>query len=84
MSSEITGPCWFCSRDGKLVAKKGDDGILEDVFVCGGCNKLLKRPETALPLIRGRLTLEHREGGAPMKRRINRFMEGISGWKPRN
>lgn len=66
------------------MAPKGEDGISEDVFVCPSCKKLLQKPETALPLIRGRITLEHREGGGPMKRRINRFMEVISSWKPRN
>lgn len=78
------GPCWFCSRRGDLVARKGEDRIREDVFVCPACKKLLQRPETALPLIRGRITLEHRDEGARMKRRINRFMESISTWKPRN
>lgn len=66
------------------MAPKGEDGIREDVFICPSCKKLLKKPETALPLIRGRITLEHRDEGTHMKRRINRFMEGISTWKPRN
>lgn len=78
------GPCWFCDRPGGLVAPKGEDGISKDVFLCPACKKLLKKPETALPLIRGRITLEHREGGARMKRRIDRFMEIISSWRPRN
>jgi len=78
------GPCWFCSRRGDLIARKGEDKIQEDVFICLSCKKLLKKPETALPLIRGRITLEHRDGGASMKRKIDRFMEIISTWKPMN
>ena len=65
------------------MAPKGEDGILHDVFVCAPCRKLLQKPETALPLLRGRVTIENR-GRPNAKREIDRFMEVVSSWKHRN
>ena len=57
-----------------------------DVFTCKKCWKLLQDKKTALPLIRGHLTMVSR-GTLPdedIERYVNAFMEGISKLKLRN
>jgi len=74
------GPCHFCSRPGPLRAETGKDQVEEDVHVCEGCWDLLKDPATALPLIRGDLSISLR-GTAPeaqLGRALNNFMERLS------
>jgi hypothetical protein len=77
--------CIYCDSDGVLRATK-QDGVSEDTYVCKGCWKLLQDPKTALPLIRGHLTLALRGKTAPsvLQKRINEYMDLISKWKPRN
>lgn len=85
MSEEVkTGPCWFCDRPGPLVAPAGEDGVPQDVFLCAPCKKLLQKRETALPLLRGRLSLSSRGGGAAAQKRIDRFIELMSSWEAKN
>jgi len=69
--------CLYCSRPAK---QKGTD-----VAVCQACMVLLKNPATALPLIRGHLTMTLR-GKLPeadLKIKIDSFMEMISSWNMR-
>jgi hypothetical protein len=68
--------CQFCSKPAE--AMEGTEAA-----VCSSCWDLLKEPSTALPLIRGHLTLTLR-GTMPeeeLKRRIDAFMQMIAGWK---
>lgn len=60
--------CNYCSRAG--IER------IPDVHVCSGCWKILQNPKTALPFLRGHLTLELR-GKIPentLKEQINIFM----------
>ena len=69
--------CQYCS-------KPTDIQVDTNVFVCPICWKLLQDPITALPLIRGHLTLILR-GKIPdneLKKKINTFMQMIGSWKP--
>jgi hypothetical protein len=88
------GKCEFCSSKAPLRVSKSDFEfpmtilnpmkIAEDAYVCNSCWKLMQNPITALPLIRGHLTLTLR-GLVPQKKldqMINNFMEKISKWKP--
>lgn len=77
------GSCHYCSKEGLRRAGE-EDGLSEDMFVCPGCWKLLSSPVTALPLIRGDLTLRSRSGSPAVGTGIEPFMEMIAGWKPRN
>jgi hypothetical protein len=68
--------CQFCNR---LAQPR--DGL--ETGVCDECWQLLQKPTTALPLIRGHLTLTLR-GKMPeaeLKKKIDDFMGMISGWK---
>jgi hypothetical protein len=78
--------CEYCNKVGELRINKGEGGIGRDVFICNLCWKLLKNPVTALPLLRGHLTLSQRGIASPdhNKKMINKFMELISGWGNRN
>lgn len=67
--------CDFCDSPGQ---DRGDD-----VCVCPSCWKLLQDPVTALPLIRGTVTMKLR-GTMPkdqLDRVVNRFMGEISRWR---
>ncbi len=48
------GPCEYCGKNAPEFMKE------LEVFLCGACKKLLANPATALPLIRGHLTLKLR------------------------
>ena len=68
--------CHFCVKPAKII-----EGM--EVAVCSNCFELLKNKHTALPLIRGQLTLSLR-GQMPeaeLKKRVDTFMEMISNWK---
>jgi hypothetical protein len=68
--------CKFCLRPTETR-----EGL--SVAVCASCWKLLQNPNTALPLIRGHLTLALR-GKLPeaeLKKRINQFMTMVADWK---
>lgn len=67
--------CDFCDNPGR---DRGDG-----VCVCPSCWTLLRDPRTALPLIRGTVTMKLR-GSVPkadLDRMVNEFMGRISGWK---
>ena len=77
--------CEYCNTPGVLrIGKK--DGAESDVYVCDSCWKLLKNPKTALPLIRGHLTMKLKGRISPeqLNRMLNHYMGMISAWKPRN
>lgn len=66
--------CDFCMNPG---LDRGDD-----VCVCPSCWKLLQDPKTALPLIRGTVTMQLR-GTMPKAKLddvVNEFMRRLSGW----
>ena len=69
----------YCQRPGRLINEE------KSVVVCDNCNELLKDPVTALPLIRGCLSLNLRgimdEKAAQAA--INKFMAEISTWVPK-
>lgn len=53
-----TGICEYCHGKGPLFI--GPPEYEYEVYVCVQCMKLLKNPVTALPLIRGNITLKLR------------------------
>ncbi len=78
--------CLFCYKPGAPRVEEGEVEGTGSLSVCDFCWKLLKDPKTALPLIRGHLSLTER-GKIPadqLKDQINQFMGKISDWKPRN
>jgi hypothetical protein len=71
--------CQFCGKPAENL--EGLQGV--EAAVCPSCMELLKTPTTALPLIRGHLTLTLR-GKVPeaeLKRKVDAFMQMISTWK---
>lgn len=72
------GSCHFCTRPGP---RRGgtEDGLDGDLFVCGSCWKLLKRPETALPLLRGDASIGLRGvvPGAVAQPMVDSFMRAM-------
>ena len=68
--------CQFCTK-----SAEPREGL--EVGVCSACWQLLRNPTTALPLIRGHLTLTLRGkvSDAELKRQIDEFMGVISTWK---
>lgn len=77
-------PCEYCSRPAPAIAEKGEPGVDIDVHVCEACMRLLKSPETALPLIRGHLSIEGRDAGPGFKEQLEKYMSMISTWHRRN
>lgn len=77
------GPCEYCGRSGPWRAGPAD-GLKEDMHVCAACWKLLQSPATALPLLRGHLSLEMRGVVKPKEAQamIESFIGGVSGWAP--
>jgi hypothetical protein len=68
--------CEYCGRSADKI-----EGV--QAAVCTACWALLQNPVTALPLIRGHLTLTLR-GQIPdeeLKKRIDAFMAMIASWK---
>ena len=83
MKSE--GVCEYCTKPGtKWIGP--EDGVEEDKFICQTCLHILKNPQTALPFLRGHLSQELR-GKIPQDQldiMLNKFMEAISKFHPRN
>jgi len=79
--------CQYCTKMGTLrVSKNESPELTEDIYVCNSCWILLKNPATALPLIRGHLSLTHgREvPEKQFKEFMNKYMEFLSTFKPTN
>lgn len=79
--SSNTGPCEFCSRPGDVISSADENDLKENVYTCKSCLKLLKNPATALPLIRGHLSINNRNYGPTFKNDIEKFMGMLSSWK---
>ena len=79
------GPCEYCSRPGDRISGT-EDGLTKDLFVCQQCMALLRDPKVGLQLVRGNVTLALRGTGQDRddKKRIDRFMEMLSGWRRRD
>ncbi len=78
------GPCEYCRQPG--IRRSGlEDGLKEDLYVCGQCWKLLQSPATAVPLLRGHLSLEMRGVVKPGMAggMITSFVERVAAWRPR-
>jgi hypothetical protein len=81
----MNNQCQYCIKTGKLRVSKDESPLLEeDVYVCDYCWALLKNPATAMPLIRGHLSLTQ---GREMPEKqfskiLEQFMETISKFKP--
>ena len=72
------GKCNYCDRAGQERVS-GED----PVHVCDGCWRILQDPKTALPFLRGHITLELR-GKIPeslLQKQLNVFMEHASKMK---
>lgn len=72
--------CEYCDQPG--IPRTPESGTL----VCDGCWKLLKDPKTALPFLRGHLSMKLK-GTIPQKNLddiLNKYMGIISEWEPRN
>lgn len=83
MAEEKKG-CEYCGRPGQKRAGP-EDGLPYDVYACGSCWKLLQNPATAIPLLRGHLSLEMR--GVVEKKEaeglVSSFIGKVAGWRPR-
>ena len=77
----LTG-CEYCDTDGVLRAGPAD-GLEKQVYVCESCWKLLKDPKTALPLLRGHITMQLRGtvSSPNLDQWINDYMAIIANWK---
>ncbi len=78
------GPCEYCKRPG--VRRAGpEDGLQGEAFACKPCWELLKNPLTAVPLLRGHVSLEMR--GVVEEREaeklVQAFVGTVSGLSPR-
>ena len=73
--------CMYCGNLG-TARVPGD----EQSCVCDKCWKLLQNPVTALPLIRGHLTITLRGKIPPDKldEMIQKFMGSIASWQKKN
>lgn len=80
----MNGPCYFCTRPGKLCVKADQkDPGGENSYVCDQCWRLLQNPATALPLIRGDLAISLR-GTMPenrLKAILDKYMEKLATFK---
>ena len=79
------GICEYCSTR-KAPLFIGPPETDQEIYVCQSCIKLLKNPITALPLIRGNLTMKLR-GTIPeevLNRMLQSFMEKISKFESDN
>ncbi len=79
--------CLYCSRTGVFRASKNESpDLTEDIYVCSACWSLLQNPATALPLIRGHLsiTIGRRMPEKAFKKTLEQFMGTISKFKPSN
>jgi len=54
------GPCEYCTSHTNMIQFGEGTGEDSNLYVCGRCLKLLRNPTTALPLIRGHLTMKLR------------------------
>ena len=81
----MNGPCHFC-RQTNSPPRVGEGEPHPELHVCKGCWSLLKNPSTALPLLRGHLTLELRGklGAHELKEMLESWMKVVSSWRPRN
>ena len=72
--------CMYCSAKGTERISEKEGG---PIYTCNYCWIILQNPKTALPFLRGHLTLQLR-GKMPSKEldaKINLFMKTISEWK---
>lgn len=78
--------CEYCNKPGKLRVSAEESTINKEIHICDNCWRLLKDPRTALPLLRGHLTLSQRNISNPelTNKLLNKFMEMVSTWKPKN
>lgn len=75
--------CEYCGRAGTKRAG-AEDGLAGDAYACDQCWKLLQSPATAIPLLRGHLSLEMRRTAPDRSgRAVSAFIDGVSSWRPR-
>lgn len=79
------GLCEYCTRNGPERVPVSHE-VSKPIYVCETCWKMLKEQKTALPLIRGNLSLRLRGkiSKEAFKEMADRFFQEISTWKPRN
>ena len=79
--------CIYCNRSGVLRVEKerAQFPIPRDIYVCDMHWNLLKDPKTAIPLIRGHLSLELRgtDNKDYLEKKVDKFVDFISEWKPK-
>jgi hypothetical protein len=63
------------------VANAGEMDLEQDMFVCVSCTRLLRNPLTALPLIRGHLSILGRGKSGKFDSELNKFMGVVSSWR---
>jgi len=79
--------CLYCTRPGTLRVKEGESPeVKENIYVCAACWRLLSNPATALPLIRGHLSLTEGRNipEKEFKRLMDKYMEFLTTLKPTN
>lgn len=79
--------CYYCTQDGILRVKKEEaEKLTSDIYVCDNCWRLLQNPATALPLIRGHLSLTEgrKMPEKQFKKMMDNYMDKLSKFKPTN
>ncbi len=78
------GPCEYCSSQSPVFVEESENSV--ESFLCGKCLNLLRNPLTALPLIRGNLTMKLRGTMSEKKLNdtLNSFMEKLSKFHPQS
>lgn len=79
--------CMFCLQSRATIrARAGEGGLETDVRVCDRCWKQLKDPRTALPMLRGHLSLTLRGKGDQkvLDQTIQDFMGVVQDFRPRS
>lgn len=74
--------CMFCMKGHALVRATAKETGSEDARACDSCWKLMKDPRTALPLMRGHLTMTLRGHGEPdLEKKIQSFMDVVKDFR---
>jgi hypothetical protein len=77
--------CMFCLRGPAPVRATAEETGSDEARACDSCWKLMKDPRTALPLMRGHLTLTLRGSGDPeLEERIQSFMDIVKDFRPKS
>lgn len=80
----MTNKCTYCKRAGSLRVSANESPLNQDIYVCDMHWNVLKDPKSALPFLRGSLSMNMRGSEDPteLQARIDKFMNIVKSWKP--